>query len=281
MTAAQEHYESSFFFLPGKRGQLFAALRSPANQQDCKGAVLCVMPLAEEMNRCRRLVAVQSCALARIGVAVLCIDSFGCGDSEGEFAEADWQTWVDDLRLAREWLEEKTGHEAGVWAIRHGALLAAAAFEDSAPARVVLWQPVVSGAAALSEMLRVSVASSMLSGSERPRTVNTLRTAVLGGETIEVGGYPVTANIARALEAASLDPWPFTGSTVDWIYMVPEGSDTAAEQHAPGADAPDAPGAKIRKYPVAGRRFWSSPDVFESHQLVGETLRLFGAEASS
>jgi exosortase A-associated hydrolase 2 len=238
------------------------------------------MPLAEEMNRCRRIVAIQSCVLAAAGLAVLCVDPYGCGDSDGEFAEADWQTWVKDLCLARDWLETKSGHKANLWAIRHGALLAAAAFSDTPPSRMVLWQPVVSGAAALREMLRVSVASSMLNASDKPTTVSALRAELLAGEDAEVGGYCISACLAQDLDAATLDPWPFTESSVEWMDIVPEGNDTTSPQLASVSDALRAPGLNIRHHLVPGRRFWSSPDVVECDKLISETLQVFAREAS-
>lgn len=273
MTLPETNVEQHFCFIPGARGQLFAALRLPRPDRTCTGAVLCVMPLAEEMNRCRRLVALQSRALATAGMAVLCVDPYGCGDSEGEFADADWSTWLDDLRAARDWLGARTGLAVDIWAIRHGALLAADAFRATLPQRVLLWQPVVSGSSALREMLRVSVASGMLSGRDRPRGVDALREALFAGETIDVGGYPITPQLARALDAAGLDPWPFGDARVAWIEVSGAKPDTPGQPGASTADRFRAPGVNIEQRVVTGRRFWSAPDVFEFDQLIGETVR--------
>jgi exosortase A-associated hydrolase 2 len=276
VTLPEASIEQHFCFIPGARGQLFAALRHPGPERTCTGAFVCVMPLAEEMNRCRRLVALQSRVLASAGIAVLCVDPYGCGDSEGEFADADWQTWIDDLRVARDWLGARTGLAVDVWAIRHGALLAADAFRAALPQRILLWQPVVSGSAALREMLRVSVASGMLSGGDRPRGVDALREALFAGETIDVGGYPITPDLARALDAASLDPWPFGDSRVAWIEVSGSAPEPNGQRGPSTAERFRVPGAQIHERVLSGRRFWSAPDVFEFDQLIGETVQAVG-----
>ncbi|MEE4110253.1 MAG: hydrolase 2, exosortase A system-associated [Halieaceae bacterium] len=276
MTLPDASIEQHFCFIPGARGQLFAALRHPGPDRTCISALLCVMPLAEEMNRCRRLVALQARVLAAAGIAVLCVDPYGCGDSEGEFADADWNTWLDDLRVARDWLGTRTGLTVDVWAIRHGALLAADAFRAALPQRILLWQPVVSGSAALREMLRVSVASGMLSGGDRPRGVDALREALFAGETIDVGGYPITPDLARALDAASLDPWPFGASRVAWIEVSGSAPEPNGQPAPSTAERFRVPGAQIDERVLTGRRFWSAPDVFEFDQLIGETLQVVG-----
>ena len=274
MTDTGLGHNSDFFFLPGSRGQLFSTLRRPAHSRPPSSALLCVMPLAEEMNRCRKLVANQATALAEQGIAVLCVDPFGTGDSEGELAEAHWQTWIDDLRLAWQWLATEAGCEAGVWTIRHGSLLAADAFRGSPLPRLLLWQPVVSGANAFSEMLRVSVASSMLAGSKEPKTVDALRELALRGETIEIGGYLINPDIAKALDSASLKPWPFSAQEADWIEVVAEASEGPQFVSQALLDVQQHADATIRAHTVDGRRFWSSPDVHVNKALSDLTLSL-------
>ena len=58
------------------------------------------------MNKARRMAALQSRALAAAGFAVLQIDLFGCGDSSGDFADASWAAWQQDVALAVQWLSE-------------------------------------------------------------------------------------------------------------------------------------------------------------------------------
>jgi len=77
------------------------------------------------MNKARRMAALQSRRLAAAGYSVLQIDLFGCGDSSGDFADARWEIWKQDLRLALGWLKPRVAGPLGLWGLRLGATLAA------------------------------------------------------------------------------------------------------------------------------------------------------------
>ncbi len=53
------------------------------------------------MNKSRRMAALQARAFAAMGFGVLQIDLFGCGDSSGDFSDARWDIWKQDLAIAR------------------------------------------------------------------------------------------------------------------------------------------------------------------------------------
>ena len=63
-----------------------------------------IHPFAEEMNKARRMAALQSRALAAAGFDVLQIDLLGCGDSSGDFGDATWNDWVNDVVHGCRWL---------------------------------------------------------------------------------------------------------------------------------------------------------------------------------
>ena len=76
--------------LPGAQGPLCAWYYSPAPGLAPRGDVLVLPAFAEEMNRCRAMVALQARAWSAQGVGTLVVDGFGTGDSAGEFADATW-----------------------------------------------------------------------------------------------------------------------------------------------------------------------------------------------
>ena len=78
--------EPLFIDRPG--GDLFALYHPPRRAP--QGGVVYIPPFAEEMNRSRRMAALQARALAESGWGVLTIDPYGCGDSAGDFADARW-----------------------------------------------------------------------------------------------------------------------------------------------------------------------------------------------
>ena len=50
-----------------------------------------------------------------MGFGVLQIDLFGCGDSSGDFSDARWDIWKQDIAAAREWLEERISAPVSLW----------------------------------------------------------------------------------------------------------------------------------------------------------------------
>jgi exosortase A-associated hydrolase 2 len=98
---------ASPFFLPGYAGNLFALYHRPAGPADCRRGVPYVHPFANETNYTRRAADLLARALAGRGWGVLQVDLFGCGDSDGDFRDASWETWVDDLTTAFGWLQER------------------------------------------------------------------------------------------------------------------------------------------------------------------------------
>src|SRR5690242_11050763 len=118
------------FFLPAAAGQRFCLYHRAAAGIPERGAVVFVHPFAEEMNKCRRMAALQSRALAAAGYTVLQMDLLGCGDSSGDFADATWEAWVDDVGLACTWLWQRSAAPLWLWGLRGGCLLAAAAARE-------------------------------------------------------------------------------------------------------------------------------------------------------
>jgi len=135
------------FFLNTDRGERFCLYHAPDGAQKYRGAFLYVHPFAEEMNKSRRMAVLQAKALADAGFGVLQIDLFGCGDSNGDFADARWDIWKDDLAAASQWLQERSGQIPGLWGLRLGALLALdfAIASKNEHGSIILWQPIVNG----------------------------------------------------------------------------------------------------------------------------------------
>ena len=110
-------------FLEGASGTPLFALhhRAPGTP---RGVVLYLHPFAEEMNKVRRMAALQARALASAGYAVLQLDLRGCGDSGGEFHEASWAGWLDDAELGARWLRQRhPDAPLWLWGARAGNLI--------------------------------------------------------------------------------------------------------------------------------------------------------------
>ena len=151
------------FFLPCSVGERFC-LFHPASGKSL-GAVLYLHPFAEEMNKSRRMAALQARALAAAGYDVLQIDLLGCGDSSGDFADASWQAWRDDVLAGYRWLRSRSPAPLILWGLRAGCLLAAEVAADIPEAAdFIFWQPVISGKQHWQQFMRLKMAGEMASG---------------------------------------------------------------------------------------------------------------------
>jgi exosortase A-associated hydrolase 2 len=142
-------------FIDRPHGRLFAVHRPPRRPDAPDEAVLYVHPFAEEMNQSRRMATLQAEALAESGYGVLTLDLTGCGDSTGDFADAGWKIWQDDIAAGRRWLSDQGYRHISLWGLRLGAALAleTAIGDATLCRRLVLWQPVVSGKTMLTQFL--------------------------------------------------------------------------------------------------------------------------------
>lgn len=256
------------FFLAGPRSSLFCLYHAPANPL---GSLLYLHPFAEEMHKSRRMAAVQARACAAAGYAVLQPDLRGCGDSSGDFGEADWEAWKDDVRLAHAWLADRTPAAVGLWGLRTGASLAAEmAGEIAGLRRLILWQPVLQGELFLNQFLRIKLAGEMLSGGQALSGTKALRARLEGGEAVEVGGYLLAPALARTLAAWKLvDHVP--DCPVHWFEIGAGGAFTPASQRA--MEDWRAAGVALNACSVAGDPFWMTQEITECPALLDATLK--------
>lgn len=200
------------FFLPTRSGSLFCLYHAPQGPVR-RGQVLHLHPFAEELNTCRRVSAQFARALASAGFAVLQFDMYGCGDSEGDFGDATWTTWLNNAHEALAELHRRAGEptEAAplwLWGVRSGCLLSADLLKGmEAPCHMLWWQPVVSGQQVLQQWLRLDAAKEWLSkDKERPEATLPLSEQLKRGQDVHVGGYRISPELAHELNARHLTP---------------------------------------------------------------------------
>ena len=235
--------------------------------------MLYVHPFAEEMNKSRRMAAMQSSALAEAGWTVLQIDLFGCGDSEGDFGEASWQQWVADVAEAGTWLGEQTGHAICLWGLRVGCLLARQAAEGISPSPpLLLWQPVLSGRQALQQFLRLKVTGQILAETASDRVgVRELRERLASGETLEVAGYTLSPALALGLEAAELAA-PAAHTRAAWLEVAASAPAAVSPAAKAKIDAWRGAGHELGTTAVVGPTFWQTQEIAECAELIAATL---------
>lgn len=260
---------------PGRSGQRLCIHHAPAGGAAARGAFVYVHPFAEEMNKTRRMAALQSRAFAAAGHAVLQIDLAGCGDSSGEFRDATWADWVDDVLMALRWMRERHAAPLWLWGARAGCLVAAqAAARFDEPVRLLLWQPVTSGATQLAQFLRLRSAAALTQGapdaSGAPGTH--LRQALAEGQTIEVAGYELAAPLAHALEQARLALPAQTPACV-WLETSTDEEPQLLPRTTKVIEAWRQQSTTVTARAVAGPAFWQSVEIEEAPALIEASLQ--------
>jgi len=275
--------EPGGLFLTTPHGRSFVMRYPPISGGRSGLCVLVVPPFAEEMNKTRRMWTLLATALAQRGVEVLIPDLHGTGESDGDFADARWEHWIDDLVATRRLACEDGATRIALVGVRLGALLALDFLRHSAQdesvrdwspiTRVVLWQPVVNGEQFMTQFLRLKLAAGMRQAAGRQQTTTTLRARMAQGEPIEVAGYEVAPALARAIDALnlvslaneSLPPlcW-LEVSTSEPPALTPVGVRTVeALRHA---------GAQVETRAMPGEAFWSLQEITVAPQLVDATV---------
>ncbi len=245
-------------FLQGSLGPLFILYYPPSPAIPPRGSILYIHPFAEEMNKSRRMAALQARRFAAAGFGVLQPDLYGCGDSGGDFAAARWTVWQADLRLCLDWLRARGVTPLYIWGLRLGCLLAAELARQVKATGLILWHPSVNGATALTQFLRLRLAAGMLEGTQE--TLAQLRAELAAGRAVEVAGYELHPELAAALEQSRLATPP-AGTRIDWFELVatPERGLAPSNQSllAQWRDA----GVVVNARTVVGEPFWSTQEI--------------------
>lgn len=268
------------FFLTVENGQRFCLLH-PAYPGPTRGLVVYIHPFAEEMNKSRRMAALQSRALAHAGFAVLQLDLLGCGDSSGDFGDATWQAWVNDVVVACDWLRAhgcalRPGQEPPplwLWGLRAGCLLATqAAAQLEQTCDFLFWQPPVDGQRLVQQLLRMKVAAHLAAG-HATTALQDLRQRWAQGEPVEIGGYLLAPELAHGLAQATLAPLVAQRASrqVVWLEL------SARPDALLGAASRQAllqwqqAGYQVHGQIAHGPTFWSSAETVDAPALIAAT----------
>ena len=238
-------------------------------------AALYVPPAGDEMNKSRRTVALQARNLASHGATVAILDPRGTGDSAGEYRDATWKGWREDVEFAWDWLGKTACAPRLLWGSRLGGLLAAdlVAGGAIAPHALLLWQPVVSGTSFFTQWLRIASAQQLTGGGGRGDT-KSLRRALDSGVHVEVGGYELNPGLVSGAEAVSLAALDVTSCAVIWREVSPADPPTLSPAAESAASRWRAAGARVDIAPIMGASFWASQEIVEAHALIEDTTKV-------
>ncbi|MDR2187936.1 MAG: hydrolase 2, exosortase A system-associated [Azonexus sp.] len=257
-------------FLAVDGGRRFC-LFHPAQGGEARAAVLYLHPFAEEMNKTRRMAALQSRALAAAGCDVLQIDLFGCGDSSGDFADATWAAWRADALAAYRHLRQRSAAPLTLWGLRAGCLLAVeAAAEIPETITFLFWQPVLAGRQHWQQFMRLKIAGEMAAG-ETKAVGEQLRRQLAAGQTVEIAGYAVAPALAQGLEQAELAPPAGRRGRVVWLEVSPRDEAAFSLPTTKRIEQWRAAGFAVEAAVVRGPAFWQTAEIEEAPELLAAT----------
>jgi alpha/beta superfamily hydrolase len=187
------------FYFGSHNRQLFGAYHTPVGASKSEGVVICP-PLFAEFLRCHTCLRRIAEQLSEIGYDVLRFDYFGTGDSAGRFDETDVHGSLDDIEAAISELVAISGaRKISLIGVRFGATLATRVALGRQIARLILWDPIVEGASYLEQLRRTH--ERLLAAH---RNVFGGEADLDSGDTRELVGYPVSAQLLASIEAMTL-----------------------------------------------------------------------------
>lgn len=256
------------FYLDGPHGRLFAIYHPPQNDIKVKGCFLYVQPLAEEMNRCRQMVAIQAREFSKLGYGSLLLDLYGTGDSDGMYQDGNWDIYLADLNAGFQWISAEGYDHVRLWALRHGAFLAL----DLARAmpelrRVLLWQPVLNGKAAVTQLLRIALAGAL---SEQDKiSMFELRRRMQDDAVVELSGYETSASLLSVLETKHMSSYfGLTDLEIQWFDVLASQEQNRAKESIQIEQNWKEAGAQIHYEAVIGPAFWQVWERVVANHLI-------------
>lgn len=270
MTQPEAGYSLEPLSIDGSSGTLFALLYTPIVVVSEKPAVLFFPPFAEELNKVRRMVALMAQRLVQQGFAVLVPDLFGTGDSSGDFAQASWETWIEDMDRAHTLLDQRGFPGVIHWGVRSGCLLAMQCAQNAKikPLGHLFWQPVVKGNTFVTQFLRLKMAADLAGSGERVTTKD-LRDQLLNSQAVEIAGYTLGPDLFNGLDAAELVHLSYPGQApVDWWEIVPNAERGILPVSQKVIDTWAGQEIAVNAETVIGEAFWNTPEIALVPELI-------------
>lgn len=244
-------------FFGDAEAPLYGVYDEPRTDSGAELAVLACYPITGEYMRAHRAFRQLTNLLSRAGAHVMRFDYFGTGDSAGDAAAASVERWCADIGEAvRELRELCQVPRVKLVGLRFGGTLGLlAAAEIDIVDQVVLWDPVVDGAAYVEEL------------EAKHRNEQRSRGAVADADgMIGVNGFGVSPSLRREIGAIDLRRWvPTRPLRVDVAVSSEKEGWAQLRGHLEGLADP----GRFTLSPSAGD--WDEVDAFGS-ALIPQTI---------
>lgn len=275
-------YSIQPLFTSGIQGKLYALHYAPSRIDEVTECFIVAPPFAEEMNRCRYMSTMLAQSLGENGYGYLSVDSYGTGDSEGDFAESNWELMSQDLLTAIDYAYDQGYGKIALLGIRLGALqVMKIANSIEKLHRILFWQPVTNGQATLTEFLRIRIAASM-NRNEKAGTIKEFEEQIERGKSVQVGGYDVSPGLFKGIKSAKFeDYFDLTTVPIGWFTALASAIRKPPRTDTMKVDKWRAKGAIVDYFNVIGPPYWQAHERTLLPELIEETISYIKRENSS
>lgn len=235
-------HETPFFF-PCDLIKLFGVLHEPSGKSRKTGFVFC-HPFFEEKLWTHRVFVNFARRLSMEGYPVLRFDYMGNGDSQGNFADSDVESYLRNIQTAIAFLESTGSIPEGVnlLGLRLGATLVSMTAERCPGLkRLLLWEPIVNGSKYMKEMLRINITTQAAVYKEVRQNTEMLVGMMKSGQSVNIDGYEMQWPLYQQISEIDLlaEPKHFQGPVL--IVQI-------NRMHGQGVDRLQSLAARYRNY---------------------------------
>ena len=192
-------------FLERDGRRIFTISHLPNAADTAKGGILLVPPFFEELNHSRYFYTQLAQRVCAAGYESLYFDYSCTGDSAGEFADAIWEHWIEDLQLAFDTLNARCSLKAIV-GVRGAALTLSAWLKKTSQNdfALSLVAPTMNGVEIADAMLKSEILRAAFEGRKisREQFLENIREQ---GHA-QMGGYRVPHKLLDAISRESFLP---------------------------------------------------------------------------
>ncbi len=256
-------------FIKGTGGDLFLIKHSSVPDVPCKGQVLVVPPLFEEMNKSRRMLALVSAELRNQGFETIIPDLTGTGESWGDISDATWLGWLDDLDTVHNWMSANSeATPLYILSIRAGCLLANDWLSRRNPLvqREILVQPCPNGKTFITQFMRLRVMANRLAGIDE--SMADLKEELDGGRSVEIAGYMLAPDLVSGIENSNL--LKYCHPVTEGVEFIQISTNNQRELPIPikKLQAAWVEKVHVRAHVIESEQFWTTQEITAPLNLV-------------